>query len=482
MISRPPNILFITTDQQRFDTIGAAGNPSIFTPHLDWLCDTGIRFSRCYSDCPVCVPARTTIMTGQFAYNHGRTANQGGRLPIDPSSSLPGRLTASGYQTKAVGKMHFTPERSHFGFESMDLLGDYYREAKKRGWNPMDHGVGQNELTPVISTVDEKESLTRWTVQRSIDFLETRDTDRPFFLWTSFSKPHPPLDPPLNYWTLYDGISIPEPVIGDWCNSATEAPQGFYGPTRALGGADRLSREQILSARRAYYACITQIDYSLGLLFARLREMDLMGDTWIVFTADHGEMIGDHHMGSKSVFLEGSAHVPLLVKPPQDGALETGYVDDRLACLADVAPTLHQIAGLEPIASMDGQALIESDVEPRTALAGQFGGKMCCYIEGYWKYLYAAPGAQELLFNLEEDPMEERDLAESEEHTGRKEEMKSALISALEAGEHGMTKDGCLITSDSVLPATEKGSRTGSWPGFHSLSTDPRDGWGDVLH
>lgn len=297
-----PNVLLITTDQQRFDTIHAAGNPHIRTPNLNWLADNGIRCSNAYTDCPVCVPARATIMTGKHGHSMGLVTNG--------------------------GKMHFNPRRCNHGFEHMEILEDYYRHmaAHPEKGVPMNHGLGQNVMEPGVSTVDETASLTHWTVDRSIDFLETRDDTRPFFLWTSFAKPHPPLDPCRNYWEMYRDRPVPAPVRGDWSAMLDDVPPGFLASSFHLNMCHRFSDDLIADIRRAYYACITQIDYNLGMLFARLRELDLLENTWIMFTSDHGEMLGDHRMGAKSVGMEGSAHIPMLVKPPGGH----GSADDRL--------------------------------------------------------------------------------------------------------------------------------------------------------
>ena len=123
-----PNLLLITTDQQRFDTIHAAGNGSIFTPHLNWLCDTGVRYTSAYADCPACAPSRATIMTGLHGHSHGQTGNDR-TTPMAGRPTLPTLLTAAGYQTRAVGKMHFHPVRAHYGFEHMEILPDYYRQV-----------------------------------------------------------------------------------------------------------------------------------------------------------------------------------------------------------------------------------------------------------------------------------------------------------------------------------------------------------------
>jgi len=279
-----PNIILITTDQQRFDTIAGLGNETIYTPHLDWLVDEGISMTRCYSSAPICMPARATIMTGLEGYSMGYTGNSIKNYPLPIFPTLPGLLTNNGYQTKAVGKMHFEPVRANYGFEHMELPMDYYREMQRINRSPgmvtgmpKSHGIGENEMEPVISSLTEAETLTHWTVRKSIDFLETRDSTRPFFMWTSFTKPHPPFDPILNYWQLYANRDMEPPVEGDWDGQK----EGFMEPTYLLNHAHKMSLDKLKEVKKAYYACITQIDYNLGLLFARLREMNLLENTWI---------------------------------------------------------------------------------------------------------------------------------------------------------------------------------------------------------
>jgi len=478
-MSERPNILLITTDQQRFDTIAALGNRHIHTPHLDWLADEGIAFTRAYSDAPVCMPARATIMTGKHGFNSGLTGNQTSFSPMQRYPTLPALLTRAGYQTRAQGKMHFHPMRAHYGFEYVELPMEYYRECRRHPQCglPKEHGVGENEMTPVISTVHELHSLTNWTVRRSIDFLETRDDTRPFFLWTSFTKPHPPWDPCANYWALYQGRPVPDPVFGDWSASLEKMPQGFLAPTYLLNNAWRMSPEQLRDARRAYYACITHIDYQLGLLFARLREMGLLRNTWIVFTTDHGEMLGDHHMGAKSVFLEGSAHIPLLIRPPADSwdpKPHAGKKVETLVTLADLLPTLLAIAGVTPPADLDGADLM-SFVD-RPDVERDFYG-VCdsyyCLIRGRRKYLWAARGGEELLFDLERDPMERENLAGTAAASGELAELRRELIRRMAAHNSRHVADGRLKPDPAV-----KGPRdVPRWPGFHTTVVDT-----DVLH
>ena len=490
-----PNILLITTDQQRFDTIHALGNPHIYTPHLNWLVDEGVTFGRCYSDCPICMPARATIMTGKHGYTHGLTNNDNRIKPMDARATLPGVLTRNGYQTRAQGKMHFEPMRANYGFEHMELPMDYYRymnENREMGV-PKGHGVGENEIEPVISTVDETKSAIYWTVKRSIDFIETRDDTRPFFLWTSFAKPHPPFDPSYNYWALYQNMQLPAPVTGDWSGGAGKAPLGFYEPTYMLNNAYRMSADQLMNVKRAYYACITQIDYSLGLLFARMREMGLFDNTWIIFTSDHGDLMGDHNMCAKSIFLEGSAHIPMIIRPPNmlcatdgqrvtDGQSAPGALGalrgrrcGALVTLADLAPTILTAAGLGDAnkAVMDGVDLLKiaAGGGKDRAFYGNCNDTFFAVMEDGYKYQWTGIGGDELLFYLPDDPMEQRDLSKTSPKIAAR--MKKKLDVQVGGYNAGLLIDGALTSKDRINGPAD----VNKWPGFHS-TTAPSD----VLH
>jgi len=484
-MTEKPNILLITTDQQRFDTIAALGNNEIYTPHLDWLVESGIAFTRAYTDCPICMPARATIMTGKHSYTLGLTGN-GTHYPLDEHRTLPQILTEAGYQTRAQGKMHFHPMRCNYGFEHMELPMDYYRECQRSGHPlPKQHGVGENETVPVISTVDEQHSLTHWTVARSVDFLETRDEGRPFFLWTSFTKPHPPFDPCLNYWNLYANQNVSLPVYGDWSENKAAMPKGFMAASYTLNSTHRMSDDQLKNMKRAYYACITQIDYELGLLFARMREQGLLENTWIIFTTDHGEMLGDHNMGAKSVFLEGSTHIPLIVRPPStdidgvriiDPSATRGAKVDRLAQLTDVMPTILAAAGIEMPDDMDGidlMTMIGKQGEDDRIFIGECADYQFAVMDNQYKYTHTTFGNQELLFDIAADPKEQHNLAEHPEFSDVKQKLRNHLISHLESHESKAVVDGTIINKGDIHSSAD----VSRWPGFHSLHVDS-----DVLH
>ena len=466
------NILLITTDQQRFDTVNAWGNQSIFTPHLNYMAAMGTSYTGCYAGCPICVPSRTTIMTGVEGYESGVTSNATHAAFMqkctEKRSTLPAVLTDAGYQTCAKGKMHFDPARAHYGFEHMRLPLDYMREYDKKQplARPKIHGIGECEAEPVLSTVDEKDSITTWTADEAIDFLETRDTTRPFFLWTSFTKPHPPFDPCRNYWELYDGIPLPQPITGDWSETVESTPQGFLAGSYENTNLHLFGPEQKQASRRAYYACITQIDYQLGRIFGSLREHDLFRNTWVIFTSDHGEMLGDHHMSQKNLFFEGSAHVPLLIMPPQERDIPHNLRTDRLVTLADLYPTVLAMAGLSAPQGLCGQNLLDiSGLSKDRLFFGNSLNRNFCVMERKIKLVYSAVGDHTLLFDLNQDPQERHDLSGSPEYARILEHLRKLLTEhTARHTPEALTEDGRFITYDAPrFP----GDMPGRWFGFH---------------
>ena len=466
------NILLITTDQQRFDTLNAWGNQSIFTPHLNYLAAMGVSFTSCYAACPICVPSRTTIMTGRQGYESGVVSNATHAAFMSQCtrerSTLPAVLTDHGYQTCAKGKMHFEPARAHYGFEEMRLPLDYMRQYDKKQdtARPKVHGIGECEMEPVLSTTDVKDSITTWIADETIDFLETRDETRPFFLWSSFTKPHPPFDPCRDFWDLYDGIPLPAPVTGDWSETVEDTPQGFLAGAYENTNMHLLGKEQRLASRRAYYACITQIDYQLGRIFGALRELDLLKNTWVIFTSDHGEMLGDHHMSQKNLFFEGSAHVPLLIMPPQGRQLPHNCVVDAPADLADLYPTILAMAGISSPVPVTGQNLLKPDSLSRDRIFfGNSLNRNFCVMERRIKLVYSAVGDHCLLFDLKKDPMEQHDLSQDPAYQEIREHLWKLLLEHTAAHTpEALTESGSFKTYEAPrFP----GDMPGRWFGFH---------------
>ena len=468
-----PNLLLITTDQQRYDAAGDAAPSFLRTPHFNQLCREGIRFPNARADCPICVPARVGIMTGKTVFGHGMDTNGPTSSVMGRDDTLPAMLREQGYQTAAIGKMHFGPMRARHGFDEMLLPDDYYRWMEQSGYptKPMRHGLGQNELYPGMATVPEALTLTNWTAEQCVSYIrDRRDPNLPFFLWCSFSKPHPPLDPPEPYYSMYRNAPIPEPIFGDWSEDP-RCPIPFQRH-RESWSCDIIPPEIIREARAAYYGLITQIDYNVGRVLAALQDDHLLQDTLIIYTSDHGEFLGDHHSGGKFTFHEASARVPFVVRLPRSwGDRRHGSECDALATHADILPTFLAAAGGTPGAAIEGRDLIacaRTGEAPRefleaTAMDGLYFG----ITDGQWKYVFYPEGGSEQFFDLRNDPLELRDLALHGEEQEPMAALRAEMIRRHEARGSNWVKDGQLVRvaprGDSVADR-----RNLAWPGWHT--------------
>lgn len=451
-----PNIIYIVADQFRGDCLGVEqSRHPVMTPHLDQLGWEGVRFTRAYADCPICMPQRATMLTGQSASRFGLPHNfMGGetRTPIEPLQGLPGRLAReAGYQTKAIGKMHFQPQRARFGFEHIALHPDDYiiwLEEQGLGGLFRGHGVGGNEVYPASSVVPERFTHTRWITDEAVRFLAQRDPDCPFFLWMIYEAPHSPFDPPAPYDRMYDNITIPEPVMGDWTEML---PQHFQelGVTHKY---DYVRPEHILETRRRYYGQISEIDYNLGRLFGALKTEGLYDDTLIVFTSDHGEHLGDHGVFHKHTFLESAARVPLLWKLPHAMRRSEGSrVSDLPALTADIAPTLLDLAGLPLPQDIDGRSLRPVLTGEETATARIVCGETTNSVfatDGQFKYIYYFLDGVEHLFHVSDDRDDLRNLADRLECRDALRALQHALMAYLEQFQRPCVRDGKFVTRE----------------------------------
>ncbi len=438
-----------------------------------------MRFDAAYAPTPVCVPARVSLLTGQSSLRHGMTHNGASSDVLPPGApTLPARLTELGYATVGIGKMHFTPPRAHHGFEELILPDDYYRHARRSSFAPMRHGLGQNELHPGMATVPESQTLTSWLSEQAVDHIHyRRDPTRPMFMWLSYSKPHPPLDPPEPYYSMYRSAPIPEPVVGDWADF--DAPAAFLRQ-RHRGSFDLLDAETIRAARAAYYGLVTQIDYNLGRVLGALQDVGELGRTMIVFTSDHGEYLGDHGTGNKVFFHEQSAGVPMVVRPPAaDGRVAAGTTVRTAVSSADVLPTFVAAAGGAVDDAVDGTDLVElaaRDRDDDRLVAGIASGEPCppgvpyylSVTDGRRTYIWYPEGPAEQLFDVAADPDGRHDLARRPQAAEIVAEWRVRLVEAVtDAG-------GARYLDSGRLPAVEPRGDTAAeqrataWPGYHT--------------
>ncbi len=429
-MQRQPNILFITTDQQRGDCLSCDGHPVLQTPYLDELASLGCRFEHAYTAVPSCVPARTAIMTGMDQWNHGLLSMPKVDYMVHPTT-LPRELSREGYQTLAVGKMHFHPQRAHKGFDYMVLdessradkkynfVSDYHQwfaKNKEAGYGYRDHSLGWNSWMARPTHLPEHLHPTYWTAEESIRLLRNRDPVRPFFLWMSFARPHSPYDAPEVYFNRYlDDPDIPKAVVGDWSarfDVPAQATDAMYG---------RRPEKDIMRARAGYYGNINFIDDQIGRVLYELGKMepDARRNTLVVFTSDHGDMLGDHCKWRKTCAYEGAARIPFLIAYPEDWDLPRGEVYGQPVELRDVMPTLLDAAGATIPPSVDGGSLLDISRDKaenwREFLQGEhnrndeFG--MQYVTDGKEKFIWFHRSGEEQFFDLVNDPMECRNLA-----------------------------------------------------------------------
>jgi len=465
--AQKPNIIYIMLDQWRGDCLGIADSAHpVMTPHFDQIAYEGLWYSRAYADCPICMPQRTTMLTGFTASQHGMPYNNmsGPRTPIDIERSLPYRLTReAGYQTKAVGKTHFWPERARFGFEDISLHpNDYVNYLEERGYGGFyrGHGLGGNEVYPAVSAVPEHLTHTHWIVDEGIRFLERRDPDCPFMLWLVFEAPHSPFDPPEPFDRMYDDFDIPPAVIGDWVGAADE-PVSLIAD-RVSRKTDRIPPQVLERARRHYYAQITHIDYQLGRLFGELKSKGFYDNTVIVITSDHGEHLGDHRLFAKYSFLESSARVPIILRlPPAHGRYNRRV--EAPALTADIVPTLLELAGLTPDPAMDGISLLGLPQE--RVVFGETRHSVFA-TDGIFKYIHYFANGAEQLFDLPNDSDDQFDLARVDKYAEMKAALKSALVAYLTEKARPALVDGELRADRASLDYDKLRARnTAAWRG-----------------
>ena len=465
-----PNILLIVTDQQRGDCIGhdPCAPPPLQTPNLDWLARSGCHFRRAYAECPSCIPARRSLMSGMAPAANGAVGFRGAEW--NPPHTLAGELSRAGYQTEMIGKMHLHPLRRRYGFDHVQLADatrgddndyvDWLRSHHGRAEvEPgMAHGVSSNGWVGRPHHLPEEQMHTFWVVDRAMEFLKKRDPSVPFFLNLSFIDPHPPLTPPAFYYQRYIEREIPPPVVGDW------APR-FDGPQTGMNpnaGEICLDPKQMQCARAAYYGMINFIDDQIGRLIQFTGGLD---DCLVIFTSDHGEMLGDHNHFRKTYPYEASARIPLIARAPAAWGLAPEIVCSTPVGLQDLMPTILDAAGVEIPDVCTGRSLLpivrgETDAV-RNLLHGEHAG---CYdyahgnhfiTDGRHKYVWYSQTGREHLFNLDRDPQEQSDLALQTGADARLTPWRNRLVDILRDRPEGATDGRQLLAGkphDPLLP------------------------------
>lgn len=461
-----PNIMLIFPDQWRGDCLGAMGHPVVDTPFLDDLAGRGVTFTRAYTQCPSCIATRASLATGRTPNSTGRIGYRDG-VPWRYEGTLMHRLRDSGYQTLCVGKTHFFPQRLHLGFEEMRLydvqrhdphyVSDYHAWlARETGGRVRDtaHEVTSNSWMTRPWEHEEYLHPNSWTIESAIELMSRRDPTRPFFIQVSPHRPHPPIDPPVEYFRQYEGRELPPAPVGDWAARHSGPLTEIDAKTGTLP-SHRLDR-----TRRGYYAQVTHLDYQIGRMLHWMRRRGCLDNTWVIFISDHGELLGDHNHFRKIVPLEGSAHVPLLILPPRGWEGERGATVDAPVAHMDIMPTVLEWAGLglpDDVEGLSLNAAMLGGALPREWLHGEHAAGVeqahQYMTDGREKYIWFTYSGEELLFDLASDPQELRDLSGDPAYADRLALWRGRLARVLaERGDDALS-DGERLIPGTGLPA-----------------------------
>lgn len=425
--TRPPNILLIMADQLAAPFVSWHGGPAL-TPHLDRLAASGVVFDRAYTTSPLCAPARFAMMSGQLNSRIGAYDNASEFAAGIPTFAH--HLRAAGYQTSLIGKMHFVgPDQLH-GYEER-LTTDIY--PADFGWTPnwadpdgrfdwwfhnMDSVVNAG-VADVSNQLDFDDEVGYHAVRKLRDLARTGDR-RPWHVTVSFTHPHDPYVARREFWDLYTDDGVPLPSIG-WEDVDHDPHSRRLRHVMAADAAGPIPDERVRAARRAYLANTTYIDQWVGRLVDVLEHHDMVDDTVIVFTADHGDMLGERGLWYKMNFFEHSCRVPLIVHAP------TRLAPARVATpvtSVDIAPTLVELAGGAPSERFDGVGLLRfvDAPEPDRTIVGEYLGEgavapIFMIRRGRWKFVWSRPDPPQL-YDLDADPCELQNLAGEPSHAG----------------------------------------------------------------
>lgn len=384
-----PNILWICTDQQRWDTLGCYGNQRVHTPNLDRLADNGTLFENAYCQSPVCTPSRASFLTGRYPRTTG--CRQNGQS-ISASETLVTRLLAdAGYSCGLSGKLHISACHPSAAPIIEHRINDGYGEFHwshhpDPDWptNEYTQWLRQQNLSfekkrcegsrYVECGMPPERHQTTWCAQKAIDFIEANaEFDHPWLFSVNIFDPHHPFDPPQQYIEPYldklDEIPLPAYTKNELIDKPifqTIDHQGAYGGEAGFSFDAMTDRDHRL-VRAAYWAMCDLIDHQIGAMLDALDRTGQRDNTLVIFMSDHGEMLGDHGIYLKGpYFYEAAIHVPLILSWP--GRIPRGHRIQALTELVDLAPTLLDAAKLPRFAAMQGQSLWPALTNPNLAI------------------------------------------------------------------------------------------------------------------
>lgn len=414
-----PNILIIHVDQHRMDCLGAYGNRDIRTPNIDGLATAGVRFNNSFCPFPVCTPSRYSLISGRYVHEHRGWTNHSTLCPgTDTFAAI---LKAAGYKTKAVGKMHFTPTYLDLGFEEMVLSeqngpgrwdDDYHRELRRLGLvdrNDLEDQLREyrkearpeywKTLGALASNLPLEHHATQWTGDRAVETLEGWGASG-HLLMVGFIKPHHPFDPPKAWCDAYNPDRLT--LLPGWTEQCfprdLELSKGYF-PNKDL------TEPALRRVMAYYYASIEHIDQQVGRMIETLKRKGFYENALVIYTSDHGEYMGFHHMLLKGNYMyDPLVKVPLVVKYP--GGKQKGIVSQALVSNVDLAPTILKQADCRPAAGMHGLDLASNLAGRDLVFAESRRGNHAMARSRTRKLILCPRKQQGFFYDLEKDPLE----------------------------------------------------------------------------
>ena len=473
-----PNVIFLMTDQQRWDCLGVV-NTNIKTPNLDQLARQGILFRQAVCQAPMCVPSRYAMMLGLYPSQLGVYANSDSLSDESlPTRPLPKILQDAGYQTAGFGKTHWREmipstrgfevraigePRKSVAYEKGALMIDddnlpgikrYFAEVENFG--PGEEGVeGYIGSTTKIPLRDHRDG---WVAEQCLKFLDQGvDTNRPLFLYLSFLKPHAGFNVPKQFEDFYDISTIPDVPQPPWDKepdthlAAYDAdPQAGTRYPEWRAAWEKLTPLERRRTTLRYYANCSWLDDYFGQVLEKLKKLGRLDNTLIIFTSDHGEMMGErNYRFSKYCLFDSSVRVPLILSGSVIPESKRGTIDDRPAEHIDLLPTITHAIGAAANPVLPGLDLLSE--QQRTGSFAEFHGGVSdpyrlapayMWRKSDWKLILFFPGklndasnqnvpAKGELYNLTEDPHEWNNLYQDDKYAGIRETMKTELLTHL---------------------------------------------------
>ena len=426
-----PNLLVVLSDQHGAPFLGAAGHPLVHTPVMNRLAGEGVMFDRAYCHSPLCVPSRSSFVTGK-ALQHLGVWDNGAILP-SKERTIGHRLTEAGYEAVLSGRMHFNGQDKTHGFDRQ-IADDPDANATIPNWDAGGK-VDGHPFQSLPAEVGEGISKDDKAEAAALDFIWQRtDAKQPWAMIVGFCHPHRPWNAEQRFWDHYPLDAIDLPQHGP--REVDEHP--IHARNRQLRQMpeDGFSEDAVRRARAGYYACISRVDEKLGHLLDALERSGQRENTIVVYTSDHGEMLGDHGLWMKSSLFENSIRIPMILSMPQ--RFKAGRTIDANVSLLDLAATLCDAGGADT-SGMDGRSLLPMLDNEMNATADWpddvrveyyatwTDRPVAVYLRGDFKLIYALDDPPQL-FNIREDPLETRDLATDPAHETTHQTMWQALI------------------------------------------------------